>query len=388
MTDTSKSKYKENKTKSIPLFKMYTDKTDVEAVTRVIQRENFWATGEEINKFELELARFIGRKYAVIFNSGTSALHTMLLTYGIKTNDEVIVPSFTFIATANSVLFVGAKPIFADIEETTYGLDIESVKQKITKKTKAIMPIHYGGCACSNLIELKELAEQKDMLFFEDAAQSLGAKLDNNNVGTFGDAAMFSFCQDKMITTGEGGVIVTDNRDCYEEMKLIVSHGRADDKNYFASTSLGDYIRLGYNFRMPSMNAALGLAQLRRISDVIRKRQNNAMEYTKLLKENHLIKTPDLSERFFHVYQKYTMEVGKKRDELQKFLSENHIITKAYFGIPVHLTNFYRSRYGYKTNMLPVTEQKAKQVLSIPMFPSLTKEDITNVADKILEFMK
>ncbi len=388
MTHSPTSKSKQKVTKNIPLFKMYSDETDVEAVTKVIQRQNFWATGEEINQFEHELAQFIGKKYAVIFNSGTSALHMMLLAFGIKTNDEVIVPSFTFIATANSPLFVGAKPIFADIEGDTYGLDVNSVRQKITNKTKAIMPIHYGGCACSDIIELKELAEQKDLLFFEDAAQSLGAKIDNTNVGMFGEAAMFSFCQDKMITTGEGGVVVTDNQDCYEQMKLLVSHGRADDKNYFASTSLGDYIRLGYNFRMPSMNAALGIAQLRKITDVIAKRQRNAQEYTRLLKENQNIKTPEQSKRFFHVYQKYTVEIEKKRDELQKFLSENHIITKAYFGTPVHLTNFYSSTYGYKEHMLPITEQKAKQVLSIPMFPALTNEDISYVAEKILEFMK
>ena len=374
--------------KNIPLFKMYADETDVEAVTNVIRRQNFWATGEEINQFEQELAKFVGRKYAVVFNSGTSALHTMLLAFEIKTNDEVIVPSFTFIATANAPFFVGAKPAFADIEGDTYGLDVQSVKQKITNKTKAIMPIHYGGCACSHLVELKELAEQKGLLFFEDAAQSLGAKIDNINVGTFGEAAMFSFCQDKMITTGEGGVIVTDNKDSYEEMKLIVSHGRADDKNYFNSTSLGDYIRLGYNFRMPSMNAALGLAQLRKITDVIRKRQRNAQEYSRLLKENPQIKTPELPKRFFHVYQKYTIDVENKRDELQKHLSQNHIVTKAYFGTPVHLTNFYRSIFKYKEGMLPITEQKARKVLSIPMFPSLTKEEITFVAEKILEFIK
>lgn len=168
----SLTKSKEKIIKNAPLFKMYVDQTDIKAVKKMINRQNFWATGEEINQFEQELAHFVGRKYAVVFNSGTSALHTMLLAFGIKTNDEVVVPSFTFIATANSPLFVGAKPIFADIEATTYGLDIQSVKQKITNKTRAIMPIHYGGCACSHLVELKEFAEQKGLLFFEDVAQA------------------------------------------------------------------------------------------------------------------------------------------------------------------------------------------------------------------------
>jgi perosamine synthetase len=270
----------------IPLFKMYSDETDVEAVTKVIQRQSYWATGDEINLFERELARFVGTKYAVVFNSGTSALHSMYIAFGIKPGDEVIVPSFTFIATANTPLFVGAKPTFADIEVDTYGLDVNSVKRKITKKTKAIMPIHYGGCSCFHIKELKELAEEKNLLFFEDAAQSLGARFDHKKVGLFGEAAMFSFCQDKMISTGEGGVVVTNDQDRYEDMKLIISHGRADDGNYFSSTSLGEYIQIGYNFRMPSMNAALGLVQLRRINEIIEKRRKNAEEYTRLQYKN------------------------------------------------------------------------------------------------------
>ncbi len=373
---------------TIPLFKMYANETDVKAVTKVIRRQNYWATGEEITKFENELTKYIGKKYAVVFNSGTSALHAMLLSYGIQEKDEVIVPSFTFIATANAPLFVKAKPVFADIESETYGLDVDSVKEKLTDKTKVIMPIHYAGCACSHIHELKELAHQNDILLFEDAAQSLGAKIDNKKVGLFGDAAMFSFCQDKMITTGEGGVVVTDDQDIYEELKLLVSHGRADDKNYFSSSSVGDYIRLGYNFRMPSMNAALGLSQLKKINNIIEKRQRNAKLYNELLKGYPQVKIPEPSKRYFHVYQKYTIEVERKRDELQKYLTKNNIITKSYFGIPVHLTNFYQSVFGYKDGFLQETEKIAKKVLSVPMFPGLEDEEIEYITQKIKEFIK
>lgn len=388
MTASSLYRYKQKKRTTIPLFKMYANETDIKAVTKVIRRQNYWATGEEITKFENELTKFVGKKYAVVFNSGTSALHTMLLAYGIKEKDEVIVPSFTFVATANAPLFVNAKPIFADIERDTYGIDINSVKEKITKKTKAIMPIHYGGCACSHINELNEFAENNDILLFEDAAQSLGAKIDNKKVGLFGNAAMFSFCQDKMITTGEGGVVVTDDQDRYEEMKLLVSHGRADDKNYFSSSNVGDYIRLGYNFRMPSMNAALGLSQLKKIKSIIEKRQRNAKLYNELLKGNPQIKIPEPSKRFFHVYQKYTIEIESKRDELQNYLTKNNIVTKAYFGTPVHLTNFYQSVFGYKDGFLPETEKIAKKVLSLPMFPSLKNEEIEYITQKIKEFIK
>ncbi|HVQ00554.1 MAG TPA: DegT/DnrJ/EryC1/StrS family aminotransferase [Candidatus Thermoplasmatota archaeon] len=374
--------------RKVPLLKMYADETDVEAVSSVIRRHSYWATGPEIDQFEKELAAFIGTKHAVVFNSGTSALHAMLLSFGIQPNDEVVIPSFTFVATANCLLFVGAKPVFADIEGQTYGLDVSAVKKKITKKTKAIMPIHFGGCVCAHIQELKELAEEHDLLFFEDAAQSLGAKLDGTKAGLFGNAAMFSFCQDKIITTGEGGVIVTNDYDRYEDMKLLVSHGRADDKNYFSSTNLGDYIALGYNFRMPTMNAALGLSQLKHIDQIIQMRQRNAANYSRHLQDVSQVKVPQLPGRFYHVFQKYTIEVEHKRDDLQKYLTAQNIISKAYFGVPVHLTRFYQTKFGYRHGLLPETEHRAGTVLTLPSFPELQNEDIEYITEKIKEYFR
>lgn len=186
----------------IPLFKIYWDKEDIKAVTEAIKGGMNWAVGSNVEKFEKMIAKYIGAKYCVVFNSGTSALHATLLAYGIKEDDEVIVPSFTFIATANAPLFVGAKPVFADIEEETYGLDSEDVKEKITKKTKAIIPIHYGGCPCK-IMELREVADDHNLILIEDAAESLGARIGDKKVGTFGDSTMLSFCQNKIITTGD-----------------------------------------------------------------------------------------------------------------------------------------------------------------------------------------
>ena len=249
----------------IPLYKIYWDEEDINAVVNTIKQGMFWATGANITRFEKLVAEYVGRKFAIAFNSGTSALHAVLLAYGIKTGDEVIVPSFTFIATVNSVLFVDAKPVFADIEEETYGLDPESVKEKITNKTKAIMPIHYGGCPCK-IRELREIAEDHSLILIEDAAESLGAKVDGRLVGSFGDAAMFSFCGNKVITTGEGGMIVTDSKDIYERLKLIRSHGRLEVENYFLSTKSFDYVMLGYNWRMSNITAALGIAQMKKLN--------------------------------------------------------------------------------------------------------------------------
>ncbi len=184
--------------RNIPLFKIYWDKQDITRVNEVIKSGMNWATGPNIQEFEKLLADYIGVKYAVTFNSGTSALHAILLAYDIGKGDEVIVPSFTFIATANCALFVGAKPVFAEIEGTTYGLDPEDVERKITSKTRAIIPVHFGGCPC-RIGELKQIAKKHKLLLIEDAAESLGAEFKGKKVGSFGDAAVFSFCAPKAV---------------------------------------------------------------------------------------------------------------------------------------------------------------------------------------------
>ncbi len=229
----------------IPLFKMYWDQDDIDSVNTALRSGMNWAVGSNVTQFESELAEYIGTKYCLTFNSGTSALHAGLIAHGIGSGDEVIVPSFTFIATANAPKFVGAKPVFADIEEKTFGLDPEDVMEKITKKTRVILPVHYGGCPCK-IEALREIAEDHNQVLIEDAAEALGAKVGDRRVGTFGDSGMFSFCQNKIITTGEGGAMVTDSRDLYEKMKLLRSHGRLETCDYFSTSAVMDYISIGY----------------------------------------------------------------------------------------------------------------------------------------------
>jgi len=371
----------------IPLFKIYWDKEDIESVTEVIKRGSYWATGAEIQEFEMKIAEYVGAQYAITFNSGTSALHAILLAYDIKQGDEVIVPSFTFIATANAPLFVGAKPVFAEIEDKTYGLDPEYVKEKITSKTKAIIPIHYGGCPCL-IRELKEIAEDFNLLLIEDAAESLGAKIEDKMIGTFGDSAVLSFCQNKIITTGEGGAVVTDSKEIYEKLRLIRSHGRLETEDYFFSTAHTSYITLGYNFRMSSMTASLGISQLKKIDKIIRMRRKRAEYMTNKLSKIKEITLPIPPPGYLHVYQMYTIRVKENlRDDLMKYLSEKGIMTKIYFP-PVHLTNFYRNKLGYKGGELPITEKIASQVLSLPMYPTLTEEEIDYIAESINNFFK
>jgi dTDP-4-amino-4,6-dideoxygalactose transaminase len=368
----------------IPLFKSYWEEDDVDAVAKVIRRGTYWSSGPEIETLEQHLAEYVGEQYALTFNSGTSALHVLLLAHGI-TSGEVIVPSFTFIATANTVALAGAKPVFAEIEDQSYGLDPEDVKEKITKKTRAIIPVHYGGFPCKSIQALREIADDHDLLLIEDAAESLGATQDKKMVGTFGQSSIFSFCQNKIITAGEGGAVVTNSKDIYQRLKLLRSHGRQEnEEGYFSTTKELDYIDLGYNFRLPTINAALVDSQLKKIKRIIEMRREKAATFTKQLSSKRQIKTPKEEKNQFSVYQMYTIqfEDQKTRDAAQNMLTKAGVMTKVYFE-PIHLKTFYRQRFNYKPGDLPNTEQISKKILTLPLYPTLTDAEIEYITNTI-----
>jgi perosamine synthetase len=370
----------------IPLFKIYWDEEDIKNVTHVIKSGSSWADGSEISRFEENVSEYIGTEYAIAFNSGTSALHSLLLAYDIKQGDEIIVPSFTFISTPNTPLFLNAKPVFADIEEKTWGLDPEDVKEKITSKTKAIIPIHYGGCPCL-IEELKEIAEDYRIPLFEDAAESFGAKVGDKKIGTFGEASMMSFCQNKVITTGEGGAILTDSKELFNRLKLIRSHGRLETQDYFASSEIMEYVTLGYNFRMSTMTAALGISQIKKVDQIIEMRRNKAAYMSKKLSKIEGVNVPEIPKNYHHVHQLYSIKVSENiRDNLIKYLSEKGISSKIYF-MPAHLTYFYRNTFGYKKGLLPVTEKISNQVLSLPIYPTLEEAKIDYIAKEISNYL-
>lgn len=368
----------------IPLFKIHWEQDDLNAISNVIKRGTYWTTGPEIEEIENKITKLIGKKYGVSFNSGTSALHAVLLAHKI-TRGEVIVPSFTFISTANAVVLAGAKPVFAEIENETYGLDPEDVKERITSKTKAIIPVHIGGSPCRDIKALKEITEDKNLVLIEDAAESLGSKIDNKMVGSHGHSSMFSFCQNKIVTSGEGGMIVTDLKDIYQKLKLIRSHGRVENKDdYFSSSREMDYIDVGYNYRMSSITAALALTQFNKINKIIKIRREKASYYNDKLSKISSIKTPVEKKNHLHVYQMYTIQSkdNKLRDKIQQSFKNAKIMTKIYFS-PIHLKTFYRKKFNYKKGDLPMTEKISGKVITLPLYPGLTKKDMDSIINKI-----
>ncbi len=343
---------------NIPLFKIYRDAEDVKAVSRVVRDSQYWTEGPCVQEFEKKLAEYLGVPYCVSFNSGTSALHAALLAAGIQKGDEVVVPSFTFIATANIVLMCGAKPVFDD---DTWPSD-----------AKTCIPVHPYGCPCG----IPESA-----VVIEDACEALGSDINGKKVGTFGLAGVFSFCANKIISTGEGGAVVTKQQDIYEQLKLLRSHGRSQG----LTANAQDYVRLGYNYRMTEYTAALALSQLSKIELIIAMRRQVADWYKEKLEGIPDILVPCVPRGYRHVYQLFTIRVlNGKRDKLQAYLATKSIASKVYF-YPVHQTTFYRS-LGYDIH-LPITEMMSREVLSLPMYPELKQKEVDYIAQAIKEFM-
>jgi perosamine synthetase len=371
----------------IPLYKIYTDDEDLNLITKIIKRGRDWALGPEIEEFENAIQNYLGCDYCVTLNSGTSALHACLLSHGISKNDEVIVPSFSFISTANSVLFVGATPKFADIEELTYGLDPVSVSDTISSKTKAILPMDYAGMSC-NILELSELAKKNNLVLIEDAAECLGSSVNGEKIGKNSDSAIFSFCGNKVLTTGEGGAVVTNSKEVYEKIKSIRSHGRVDKINYFDDSSIPQYFDLGYNWRMSSITAALGITQLQKLDRIINMRKKNAQVLSKELSKIPEITVPSPPPGHDHIYQMYTIRLSTTaiRDQLHKFLTQKQIFSKVYF-FPIHLTAFYKEKFESKNN-LSVTERISSHILTLPLYPNMEKDEIDYILNSINEFFE
>jgi perosamine synthetase len=332
------------------------------------------AQGPKVKEFEEKFSEYAGVKHSIATSSGTTALHIALLAHGIKPGDEVITTPFTFIASANSILYCGAKPVFADINKDTFNLDVAEIKKKITKKTKAILPVHlYGNAA--GIDGIMELAEKKDLLVIEDACQAHGAMVGNKMAGSFSTGA-FSFYPTKNMTTGEGGMITTDDEKISEKCRMLREHG--SKIRYYHEI-------LGYNFRMTDINAAIGIAQLERLPEFNVARIRNAEYLTKGLSKVKGIISPNVPSGTKHVFHQYTLRVtsafGKTRDELAGILKEKGIGTGIHYPLTIHKQELYK-KLGYKDKM-PVAEKAAKEVLSLPVHPAVTQADLDYIINAI-----
>lgn len=366
----------------IPLFEIDWDDTDIENVTESITRGGYWANGPYIDKFESELKSYFGTENAVVVNSGTTALVAILHALGIGDGDEVAVPSFTFISTANAVRLVDAEPTFVDIERETYGMSPRSLESRIGENIAAIVPVHCYGAGCQ-IEEIVSIGEEYDIPVVEDAAEAMGAELNETMLGTFGEAAILSFCQNKIIATGEGGAILTDDDELAKKVKLYRSHGRASS-DYFDSADSGQYIEVGTNIRMSDLSAALGCSQLGRIDELINGRLRAATELNEGFAEIEGVQPHEAVDDGTHVYQLYTVELADwvDRTRVIETLSARNIASKIYWDPPIHRTDYYL-RTKDDTPNLPVTDEISSRVLSLPMHPNLSTDETNRIIDAV-----
>ncbi len=355
----------------VPIAKPIIGDEEIENVVEVL-KSGMIAQGPKVEEFEEYFAEWVGAEYGIAVNSGTAALHVALLSCGIGEGDEVITTPFTFIASGNSILYTGAKPVFADIDLETYTIDPDSIEKVITENTKAILPVQlYGQSA--NMERINEIAEKYGLTVIEDAAQAHGACYNGQKVGSMGDMSCFSFYPTKNMTTSEGGIITTDDEDLADNAKIFRAHGATVRYHH-------DYI--GYNFRMTDISAAIGLAQLDKIDGFNDKRIANAAYLNNGLKDVDGVITPFCAPEAKHVYHQYTIRVEKgDRDDWVDIINDCGVGTGIHYPIPLYNQPIYKT-LGIEGNC-PNAELAADNVISLPVHPSLTNEDLDLVIEAV-----
>lgn len=371
----------EKEKKMIPISKPVITDDEIKAVVDVL-KSGIIASGPKVKEFEENLKNFLNVKNVIATSNGTSALHSALFGFDIKKGDKVIAPSFTFIATANSILHCGAEPVFADIKEDTFNIDPYSVedilKKDKRKKIKAIMVVHLYGRVC-DMPSILNIARKYGLLVIEDAAQAHGAKLNGKLAGTFGDVAAFSLYATKNITTAEGGFVALNSDKVADRIRKFINHGQ--EKIYYHTI-------LGYNYRMTDIEAAIGIVQLKKLGEFNEKRRENARKLKEILKKYDWVIIPDDKENEYNIYHQFTIKVKKQlRDNLLKSLNEAGIGAKIFYPVPIHKQIFYKKILKQKVT-LPVTEKVAKEVMSLPVHPLLEQEYFSIIQDVFEKFSR
>jgi perosamine synthetase len=355
---------------------------EVEAVVKVMKSgplTNALGAGPMVTLFEQKYAKFADVKHAVAVNTGTAALHSAIVAANIKQGDEIILPSFTFVATAEAVVMSGCKPVFVDIDPETYHLAPDEIEKNLTEKTKAILPVDLYGSP----IEIKpilKIAAKHNLAIVEDAAQAHGATLARKPAGVFADAACWSLYASKNMTTGEGGVVTTNSDKIAETLRLIRTHG---EKAKYSS------LMLGTNYRMSEIQASIGLVQLEKLPRFVAKRRKNSNRLTEILTATNRLKLPSESEEQQHSWYLYTVRLQNatesERNRIVEELRRNDIGAEVYYLNPVHLMPYYLESFG--GCRLPETEKAAKQVFSLPIHPGVTDKQVDHIGKTLLSLV-
>lgn len=376
----------------IPYGRQTITEQDIHAVLDVLQAD-YLTTGPTIEEFETQFSEYVGSSYAIAVSSGTAALHAAMFAIGIGPGDEVIVPPITFAATANAVVYQGATPVFADVSPDTLLIDPFKVIKKITSKTKAIIAVDYAGQPCDYL-SLRLIAEQNNLFLISDACHALGAEYRGRRTGSLADITVFSFHPVKHITTGEGGMVTTDQKSLAEKMRLFRNHGINSDHRSRLQTGTWYYemVELGYNYRISDIQCALGISQLRQLPDFLDARRRIARYYDAAFSGETRIQPLSSGSDILHAYHLYVVRIDfsklkVNRKRIFTILHESGIGTNVHY-IPVHLHPFYRERFHTRKGLCPVAEKAYEQILSLPVFSSMTEAEADYCSGTLMEVVE
>lgn len=373
--------------------RQWIDDADIEAVTAILKGD-FLTTGPAVDQFEKKLAEIVGAKYVVAFANGTAALHCACFAAGIGPGDEVITSPLTFAASANCVLYMGGEPVFADVDPDSYNISVEAIEEKINSKTKAIIPVDLTGRPCE-IEAIMALADKHNLVVIQDSAHALGARIAGKTVGSIAHMTEFSFHPVKHITTGEGGAIATDNKEYYEKLKLFRTHGITRDEEVLIKNEGPWYYEqheLGFNYRITDLQCALGLSQLDKLDHFVERRKEIAEQYRTGFLNSELLVTPMRNDtRVVSSWHLYVIRLNLElltvgRREIFEALRAENIGVNVHY-IPVYYHPYYK-KLGYKKGLCPASEAIYDGIISLPMFPKMSDEDIDSVISGVLKVLE